>query len=78
MIDHLAPFQDSVRVNPSSFPFCPYPPTATQWLASTQETLSRLLPNSGELVPPFGLGTTDQSEPFQVSTSVFTYFEEVS
>jgi hypothetical protein len=78
MSDHLVPFQDSVRLNGWTVPFCSYPPTATQWLASTQETLRRELPHSGELVPAFGLGTTDQSEPFQASTRVLSYSEEVS
>jgi hypothetical protein len=63
-IDHVLPFQDSMRVRPDTAPFRGLldSPTAVQEMVETQDTpnrrVSRFLP---------GLGTMDHPVPFQDS-----------
>jgi hypothetical protein len=57
-MDQLLPFQISINASD---------PTATQWVESVHE-IPRRVPWPSAL---FGLGTTDQVDPFQVSTRVW-------
>ena len=58
----VLPFQDSTRVSGTE---PKYRPAAVQWLALTQDTPFRKLPD-----PLAGLVTTDQAAPFQCSARV--------
>jgi len=64
--DQVVPSQDSIRgLSVGEVPLTLAKPTATQSVVLTHDTLPRSLPSPG-----LGLGTTDQTDPFQDSASV--------